>query len=98
MKTLLRRTLRVLIGLFVLLNIMAAVHAYNFTHFYANPSLKRHNEEQMSLGEKASSIFLGVKSPKSVNQILPTVKYETIYLKSFDVKIFFEFVRTFKTV
>ena len=84
MRIFLKRLAHVLIGLFVLLNIMAAVHAYNFTHFYVDPSLKRLNKDQMSLGEKASAIFLGVKSPKSVNQILPAVRYETIYLTTED--------------
>ncbi len=84
MKTFLKRTARVLVGLFVLLNIMAAVHAYNFTHFYIDPSLKKPNRDEMSLGEKAGAIFLGVKSPKPVNQILPAVKYETIYLTTKD--------------
>ena len=84
MKTFLKRTVRVLIGLFVVLNIIAAVHAYNFTHFYDDPSLKRPNKDDMSFGQKVGAIFLGVKSPKSVNQILPTVKYETVHLTTKD--------------
>jgi len=82
MKTLLKRTARIAVGLFVLLNIITAIHAYNFTHFYADPLLKKPNKDEMSFGQKAGAIFLGVKSPKSVNKNLPAVKYETIYLKT----------------
>ena len=63
---------------------MAAVHAYNFTHFYDDPSLKGQKKDEMSFAEKASAIFFGVKSPKSVNTIQPSVKYETVNLKTKD--------------
>jgi esterase/lipase len=71
------------VGVFVLLNIMAAFHAYKFTHFYAGiPPAKK--PEQMSTSEKIAAIFVGVKYAKS--KVVDTfhVKHETIHLKTID--------------
>ena len=80
----LRRILIPLLVMFVLLNIMSAFHAYKFTHFYSEPGLKRVKPEEMSMGDKAEAIFLGVKYPKSVNTLIPQIPYETVYLKTSD--------------
>ena len=80
----LRRLLYTVLVLFILLNIMSAFHAYKFTHFYDDASLRRPKPEQMSFGDKASAIFLGVKYPKSVNTLVPQIPYETVHLKTRD--------------
>jgi esterase/lipase len=73
----------VVLGIFLLLNIMAAFHAYKFTHFYAGiPPAKK--PEQMSFSEKASAIFVGVKYSKSKVVDSFQVKHETITLKTKD--------------
>ena len=72
-----------IIGIFILLNIMAAFHAYKFTHFYSNiPPAKK--TEQMSAAEKASAIFFGMNYPKSkvVDSLHPT--HTTIKLTTSD--------------
>ena len=80
---LLKRILIFFVGIFVLLNIMAAFHAYKFTHFYAGiPQVKK--PEQMSFSEKASAIFVGVKYSKSKVVDSFQVKHETITLKTKD--------------
>lgn len=79
-----RRLCWFLLVLFVLLNAMSAFHAYKFTHFYDEPGLKRLKPEQMSLGQKLSSLFFGVRSPKSVNDVVPDMAYETINLYTKD--------------
>jgi uncharacterized protein len=80
----LRRILIFVLVVFVLLNIMSAFHAYKFTHFYDEAGLKRVKPEEMSMGDKAEAIFLGVKYPKSVNTLIPQIPYETVYLKTSD--------------
>ncbi|MGB8190287.1 MAG: alpha/beta hydrolase [Chitinophagaceae bacterium] len=80
----LRRLLWSLLVLFVLLNLMSAFHAYKFTHFYDDPGLQRLKPEEMSMGQKLSAICFGVKSPKSINDVLPEVPYETIQLYTHD--------------
>jgi esterase/lipase len=79
----LKKTLYFILGVFVLLNIMAAFHAYKFTHFYAGiPAPKK--SEQMSASEKASAIFLGVKYAKSLVVDSFQIKHDTIYIKTSD--------------
>jgi alpha-beta hydrolase superfamily lysophospholipase len=83
MKKWLKRILFFLIAIFVLLNIMSAFHAYKFTHFYDNVQ-KVNAPEKMGFGSKLSSVFFGVKFPKSKIVELPTRHYENIEIKTED--------------
>jgi alpha-beta hydrolase superfamily lysophospholipase len=79
----LKRTLYFMLSVFVLLNIMAAFHAYKFTHFYAGiPAAKK--PEQMSFSEKTAAIFVGVKYSKSKVVDSFQVKHDTITLTTID--------------
>lgn len=73
----------ILLGIFLLLNVMAIFHAYKFTHFYAGiiPAKK---PEQMSFSEKAAAIFVGVKYSKSKVVDSFEVKHSTITLRTKD--------------
>lgn len=77
---LLKRTFRVLLILFLLLNIIAAFHAWKFTHFYAQGSFRNKLPEQMNVLEKAQMLLLGVRISKSIVRHTPDVPYETIHL------------------
>lgn len=77
---LLKRTLRVLLVLFLLLNIIAAFHAWKFTHFYAAGTFRNKTPEQMNVLEKAQILLLGVRISKSMVRHTPDVPYETIHL------------------
>ncbi len=79
----LKRVFYTVITVFVLLNIMAAFHAYKFTHFYVNvPPAKK--PEQMSTGEKASAIFFGINYPKSKVVDSLHIPHSTIVIKTGD--------------
>ena len=79
----LKRILIFFAGIFLLLNIMAAFHAYKFTHFYAGiPPAKK--PDQMSFSEKAGAIFMGVKFSKSKVVDSFQVKHEAISLVAKD--------------
>jgi alpha-beta hydrolase superfamily lysophospholipase len=83
MRKLLKRIGYIVLVLFVLLNIMAAFHAYKFTHFYADvTSVKK--PEQMGFGDKMSAIFFGVKYPKSIIADSLKAPHETVQLKTSD--------------
>ena len=72
-----------LLVLFILLHVMTAFQAYKFTHFYDNvPKPKKPNE--MNVGEKISSIFFGVKYPKSKVEDSLLVPHETVSFKAED--------------
>ena len=78
-----KRVLYVVLGLFLLLNIMAAFHAHKFTHFYAGiPKPKK--PEEMSALEKTSAIFFGNKFSKSKVVDSFTVQHQTITIVTQD--------------
>jgi uncharacterized protein len=77
-----RRCLRIFLILFLLLNIMAAFHAWTLTHNYTGVTGIRKGPEKMSFTEKAGAIFFGVKNGKPVIKELPKQDYQTVYLKT----------------
>ncbi|OYU56265.1 MAG: alpha/beta hydrolase [Chitinophagaceae bacterium BSSC1] len=78
-----KRILYFFVGIFVLLNIMAAFHAYKFTHFYAGIPKAKKPEEMTGL-EKTSAIFFGNKFSKSKVVDSFSVAHQTIGLTTND--------------
>ncbi|WP_221622310.1 alpha/beta hydrolase [Larkinella rosea] len=77
----LRRTGWVLLGLFILLNIIVAFQASRFTYFYDNPEkTPAKKAEDYTTGEKLNAAFFGMKLKKSVVSEHPSVPYETVRL------------------
>lgn len=81
---LLRRALRVLAVLIVLLNIMAIFHACRFTYFYDDKDTVVKKPEQMTGWDKTKVILFGLQYPKSVNDILPNIPFDTLSLMTAD--------------
>src|SRR4051812_2693593 len=81
-KKLLKRSGWSLLALFLALNILTAIHAYHFTHFYDDPGIKRVDKGDLSFTQKTNAAFFGIKSSKSVNLSRPTVPYNVIHLKT----------------
>jgi uncharacterized protein len=79
----LKRVGYTLLLLFVLLNVMAAFHAYKFTHFYTGIP-KPQKPEELSFGDKASAIFFGIKFPKSIVVDSFTLNHQTITITTND--------------
>lgn len=84
MKTLKNQTkfTKIILIIFILINIVAFFHAYKFTHFTDNNLLKTKSPEKLSTFEKAKILLFGVSNPKPKNAKFPTQKYQTIKLKS----------------
>lgn len=80
----LRRCLRLTVFLFILLNIIAAFHAYRFTHFYEGVSHSYLRPETMSWSAKLGFIFFGFKYPKSINEGTPSTPYQVVTLHTKD--------------
>src|SRR5687768_635137 len=76
----LRRLLRVVVVLFVILNVMAAFHAYKLTHNFKGEPGRVKGPDQMSFGAKLKALFFGVKNYKSAINTFPDVAYATIKL------------------
>jgi uncharacterized protein len=77
-----RRCLRIFLILFLLLNIMAAFHAWKLTHNYAGITGNTKSPEKISFFEKTSAAFFGVKNGKPVIKEFPKQDYQTVYLKT----------------
>jgi len=69
-----------LLVLFVLINIIAALQAYKFTHFSGGGV--RTERINLTPIKKLELLFTGVDNPRPVNTIMPTVPYKTIVITS----------------
>lgn len=76
-----RSSLRILLTLFIILNIVAIFHAYKFTHF-AKGEAERIDPNNLTTGQKIKMLLLGVNNPKPVNDQVPQHPFETITIKS----------------
>lgn len=64
------------------MNIVAAFHAYKFTHFANNEGLKTKAPEELTVFEKIKTLIVGVNNIRPANKVFPTQKYETIKIQS----------------
>src|SRR5687768_17099620 len=65
--------------IFLLLNLIAAFHAYRFTHFDTEETAKTSNPAQLSYSERLKTLLFGVKNPRPKNQVLPNRPFKTIH-------------------
>ncbi|OYU96421.1 MAG: alpha/beta hydrolase [Bacteroidetes bacterium B1(2017)] len=68
--------------LFILLNVVAAFHAYRFTHFIETQSEKTKDPKSLSVFQKIGTLVFGVKNPRPVNLKTPSDSFEIIELAS----------------
>jgi len=78
----LKRGLKALIILFVFMNIVAAFHAYKFTHFANSNGDKTKSPGKLSFVQKIQTLIFGVSNPRPVNGSKPAITFETVKLKS----------------
>jgi fermentation-respiration switch protein FrsA (DUF1100 family) len=78
----LRRMGRCQLAVVLVLNIIAAFHAWRFTHFTDTPGHPNDHPGQLSTGQKLSIAFTGIPLPRPANKSLPPVQYENIILQS----------------
>ncbi len=78
----LKKVAGITVVFFIIINIIAAVHAYKFTHFTTEPVTKTQSADKLSLAEKLQTLILGINNPRPYNKQLPAVPFETIKLQS----------------
>jgi pimeloyl-ACP methyl ester carboxylesterase len=76
-----RNIIRIFLFLFVLLNIVAALHAWRFTHF-EDPVLSRTPEKGLSFMQKLGILLTGVHNPKPVNRAVPDTAFQRVSVLS----------------
>ncbi len=81
MKLRIKRFLFFSLFVFILLNILAAVHAYRFTHFTKG---EKHpiRVNKLSFNDKLKLIFTGIDNPRPVNKTTPSRPFEKVRLQS----------------
>lgn len=77
-----KNSIRIIFIILLIINAVAFVHAYKFTHFAENGSTKTKSPEKLSSLEKVKTLIFGVNNPKPENKKHPLQKYHTIKLKS----------------
>lgn len=77
-----RRTCRVLVGFFLLINVVMAFNAWKFTHFYDDPSLR--NPPPASFWMVTKNILFGQNIPKTLNDSTPSIPFEKVILTNKD--------------
>ena len=79
---LLRRIFRIVFVLFLMLNMVAAFHAYKFTHFYPDAEVIKKKPEEMNCWDKTSAILFGITYGKSQNLYKPDSAFAILNLKT----------------
>ena len=70
-KNILKLLLWIFAAFFAMMNAVAFMHAYKFTHFSDSGVEKTKDPKHLSFGAKANALLLGVANPRPVNQALP---------------------------
>ena len=84
MKKLLKGIGWLLLSLFVLLNVMAAFHAYKFTHFYPPNQVVITPPEKMSFLQKTSAILFGIDFPSKPTADSFHIAHQTFVINTTD--------------
>ena len=83
MKNILKRALRILLIIFVIMNVTLAFHGYKFTHFGTEVKKTEDSKPKtLTTSDKIKTILFGVESSRPGDDITPSQKYETVYLQS----------------
>ncbi len=75
-----RKILYSLLAVFLLLNVVAAVHAYKFTHFNAAEKERTGPPASLSFGEKIQTLLFGIRNARPQSRQLPEHPFETVFL------------------
>lgn len=67
---------------FILINIIAAFHAWKFTHFNTASAHKTADPGKLSTGQKLKTLFFGISHPRPENKQQPAFPFEVVSLQS----------------
>ncbi|MDR3712470.1 MAG: alpha/beta fold hydrolase [Puia sp.] len=68
--------------LFVLMNTVAALHAYRFTHFSTDTTGTQTSAKRLSTAGKLRTLLTGIDNPRPVNATRPSGYYTTLHIQS----------------
>lgn len=76
--------LRILLVLFIVLNVITAFHAYKFTHFYDIGEATIKSQAEKSKWDVTSDLFFGIDAIKGRNNFVADSTFQTVYLYTKD--------------
>ena len=79
-KIIIKKFIRSVIVIFLLMNVIAAFHAWKFTHF-STSDVKALKPEALSMAAKLKAIAFGVDLPRPENTALPSQPFETVKIE-----------------
>jgi len=77
-----KRSLWFMAATFVCMNMVAAFHAYTFTHFAASGVEKTSGAKKITTAQKVEALIFGVSNPRPENKRTPIRSFETVKLQS----------------
>lgn len=78
----LKRFIWILIVGFILINAVASIHAYKFSHFSNIPAEKTKDPGKLPLADKIKALLFGIDNPRPINNLPVSRNYKTVKLKS----------------
>jgi uncharacterized protein len=83
MKKAIKFTLKVIVVLFILLNVVVMFHAYKFTHFYEPGEITIKAQKDKTTWDVTKEMLFGINSIKQKN-VAPDSTYKAVYLTTKD--------------
>ncbi|MBK8609744.1 MAG: alpha/beta hydrolase [Chitinophagaceae bacterium] len=80
MKRILRVSLKIIIVIFLLVNVVVAFHAYKFTHFYNRGEIAVKENTEKSGWDKTKEILFGINAVKKQNTVIADSTFQNITL------------------
>jgi len=62
----------------VLLNLVAFIHAYKFTHFSNAADVRTRDPTELSISDKLETLVFGIHNPRPTHRSIPNLPYSTI--------------------
>ncbi|MXV17312.1 alpha/beta hydrolase [Hufsiella ginkgonis] len=77
-----KKVLWILVLLFTIMNVVAAFHAYKFTHFEDGKGVKTGPPKKLPALARIKTLLFGINNPRPANRQHPSQKYEVVRLRS----------------
>lgn len=84
MKSFLKKLVYGLSAFILILNVIAFIHAYKFTHFTTTNVSRTKDPSELTFVDKIKTLAMGIDNPKSQPVATPTLPFETVTLYSED--------------
>jgi alpha-beta hydrolase superfamily lysophospholipase len=82
MKKIFRKLILILLLAFAIMNVVAYIHAYRFTHFSNSKIARTKDPKSLSIVDKVTVLFSGIDNPRPRLKATPELPFETYHVAS----------------